>query len=50
MSFKKNNPNIEIINLYDAFNSNSNYFEFGDTHWNSFGFNTTLLNFLDYLP
>ena len=46
VSFKKNNPNIEIINLYDAFNSNSNYFEFGDTHWNSFGFNTALLELL----
>ena len=28
------------------FGSDTNYFEFGDTHWNSFGFNLALVELL----
>ena len=46
VSFQKNNPNLKIIDLYDAFSSDTNYFEFGDTHWNSFGFNSAIVELL----
>ncbi len=46
ISFQKNNPNLKIIDLYDAFSSDNIYFEYGDTHWNSLGFNTAIIELL----
>lgn len=40
------NPDIISINLYKLYKENSGYFEFGDTHWNNFGFNLALMEIL----
>ena len=37
---------IQFINLYTLYENELKYFEFGDTHWNSLGFNTALIELL----
>ena len=40
------NLDLISINLYEIYKENESYFEFGDTHWNNFGFNLALLEVL----
>ena len=44
--FVGTNPDIISINLYERYKGNESYFEFGDTHWNNFGFNLALMEIL----
>ena len=44
--FVSTNPDIISINLYERYKGNESYFEFGDTHWNNFGFNLALMEIL----
>jgi len=41
-TFIEVNGNSYILNIYDLFFGNDTFYEFGDTHWNSLGFNTVL--------
>ena len=40
------NPEIISINLYELYEGNERYFEFGDTHWNNYGLNLALMEIL----
>ena len=44
--FVGTNPDIISINLYERYQGNESYFEFGDTHWNNYGFNLALMEIL----
>ena len=44
--FVGTNPDIISINLYERYKGNESYFEFGDTHWNNFGFNLAIMEIL----
>jgi len=45
--FQSKNEEIQFINLYSSYENEFKYFEFGDTHWNSLGFNSALIELLD---
>ena len=45
--FQSKNEEVQFVDLYSAYENEFKYFEFGDTHWNSLGFNTALIELLD---
>ena len=45
--FQNKNEEIQFINLYSLYDNELKYFEFGDTHWNSLGLNTALIELLN---
>ena len=45
--FQNKNEGIQFINLYSLYDNELKYFEFGDTHWNSLGLNTALIELLN---
>jgi len=45
--FQSKNEEIQFVNLYSSYENEFKYFEYGDTHWNSLGFNTALIELLN---